>query len=78
MALLQLAETTEGERPDSPAIQAALAGALDGPGRQDEALDRLTAACARFPDEEKLQPGLASALATTGLAWLSQELGPTR
>jgi hypothetical protein len=55
-----------------------LAGALDGLGRQDEALDRLTAACARFPDEEKLHSDLASALATTGLAWLSQELGPTR
>jgi hypothetical protein len=38
----------------------------------------LTAACARFPDEEKLHSDLASALATTGLAWLSQELGPTR
>ncbi len=66
LALLQLAETAEGERPGSPAIQAALAGALEGLGRQDEALDRMTAACARFPDEEKLHLDLASALAKAG------------
>lgn len=66
LALLQLAETAALERPDSPAIQAALAGALEALGRQSEALDRLGSACERFPDEEKLHSDLASALAKAG------------
>jgi tetratricopeptide (TPR) repeat protein len=66
LALLGLAETAERERPDSPAVQAALAGALDALGRQEEALDRLASACARFPDQEKLHSNLASALAKAG------------
>jgi hypothetical protein len=66
LALLQLAETAARERPDSPAVQAALAGALEALGRQAEALDRLASACERFPDEEKLHSDLASALAKAG------------
>jgi hypothetical protein len=66
LALLQLAETAARERPDVPALQSTLAGALDALGRQDEALDRLTAACVRFPREERLHSDLASALAKAG------------
>jgi tetratricopeptide (TPR) repeat protein len=66
LALLQLAETAERERPDSPAVQAALAGALEALGRQEEALDRLASACDRFPEAERLHSDLGSALAKAG------------
>lgn len=66
LALLKLAERGARERPDVPALQSVLAGALEALGRQDEALERLSAACESFPREEKLHSDLASALAKAG------------
>jgi hypothetical protein len=66
LALLKLAETGARERPGVSALHSAWAGALDALGRQDEALDRLTAACERFPRDGKLHSDLASALAKAG------------
>lgn len=65
-ALLRLAERAAAERPEAPALQRVWAEALEGAGREDEALERFGDACRRFPDDEALHSARASALARMG------------
>lgn len=61
-----MAEAAARARPDAPGVQLAWASALEGAGQADSALDRLGAACGRFPSDEALASAFASALTRTG------------